>query len=77
MTHSGKISWLLEVAFKNYDHFGIALWSKIRIVWSKALKIEYDIKSRAWIYLSSNFATILILIIEKSKKKGNFKNSKF
>ena len=32
---------IISTKFQNYGHFGMAYWLKIRILWSKPLKMEY------------------------------------
>ena len=43
--HFGNISWFQVVAINVYGHFVMAYLSKIRIFWSKRIRIEYALKS--------------------------------
>ena len=53
------------LGLKHYGHFGIARWSKIRIFWSKPLKIEFAIKSRVVLCFHWNFDTSLMMMIQR------------
>ena len=66
ITHFVNMSWLSVIALKDYGHFGIAHWLKIRIFWSKPLNIECALKSRVQIDFRSNFQMILIMMIQRS-----------